>query len=126
MIATSLRLLVADDNRDAADTLGMVLRLHNYEVDVTYDGRSALRAALAAPPDVMLIDIAMPHIDGLHLARLIRQESALDETILIAVTGHTSDRIKRLTRLAGFDHFLLKPFDVEKLLALLPTPAVAR
>ena len=124
MIATSLRLLVADDNYDAADSLGMVLRLHHHEVDVTYDGRAALRAALAAPPDAMLIDIAMPHIDGLRLARLLRQEPTLDETILIAITGHGGDRINRLARLAGFDHFLLKPFDVEELLALLPATVV--
>ena len=124
MVATSLRLIVVDDNHDAADSLGMVLRLHDYEVCVTYEGQLALQAARAFSPDAMLIDIAMPCMDGLRLARLVRQEPALDRTRLIAVTGHTDAGIAQSAREAGFDHFLLKPFDVSALLALLQTTAV--
>jgi DNA-binding response OmpR family regulator len=124
MSATALRLIVVDDNRDAADSLAMLLRLHHHDVWVCYEGRAALQAARACPPDAMLIDIVMPDVDGLGLARLVRQEPALEPTLLIAVTGHTTDRVKRLAREAGFDHFLLKPFDVSKLLALLPALAV--
>jgi len=121
MTATSLRLIVVDDNHDAADSLAMVLRLHDHEVLVAYDGRSALQAARAFPPDAMLIDIVMPHMDGLRLAQLVRQEPALDQTTLIAVTGHTDSRINQRARLVGFDHFLLKPCAVSDLLVLLPS-----
>ena len=124
MIATSLRLLVVDDCRDAADSLSMVLQLHHHEVRVTYDGESALQAALVAAPDVMLIDIAMPRMDGLRLARLVQEQTSLRDTVLIAVTGHAGSAVEQRAKAAGFAHFLAKPYAMEELLALLHPAAV--
>jgi CheY-like chemotaxis protein len=126
MIAVSPRLLVVDDYRDAADSLAMLLELHDYEVAVAYDGESALKIAAAWLPDVMLIDIAMPGMDGLCLARLIREQPSLRDASLIALTGHTGRNLKELALAAGFDHFRLKPFPADELLALIQAAPVRR
>src|SRR5262245_49296144 len=100
-MAGSLRLLVVDDNHDAADSLGLVLGFY-FDVDVTYDGASALSAALAVPPDAMLVDLSMPHMDGFRLAELVRREQSLQKTLLVAVTGHGGAAVEEAVRVAGF------------------------
>ena len=117
-----LRVLIADDNRDAADALGVLLRLSGYEVHVTYDGESALALACAHLPECLLLDIAMPRMDGYTLARRIREEAALAGAKLVAVTAYSDGEHLRRAHEAGFDHHLVKPADpaeVERLLQML-------
>ena len=113
------RLLVVDDNHDAADSLGLVLNLHHFDVHAAYDGVSALSAALAAPPDAMLVDLSMPRMDGFRLAELVRREQSLRHTLLVAVTGYGGGQVQEAVRVAGFDHYLLKPVEINQLLNVL-------
>src|SRR6476619_2549323 len=96
------RVFVVDDNRDAADTLGMYLTLEGYDVRVAYDGDEAIRAADDFHPDVALLDIGLPGRDGYEVARHMRQERD-DDLMLIAVTGYASDEDVQRAREAGFD-----------------------
>jgi PAS domain S-box-containing protein len=114
-----LSVLVADDNQDAADSLGTLLRSMGADVRVVYDGRSALAALETRRPDVALLDIGMPMMDGYELARRIRERSDSDEIVLIALTGwgQTDDRRRALE--AGFDHHVGKPAEVSELRALM-------
>jgi CheY-like chemotaxis protein len=119
MAPESLRLLVVDDNRDAADSLGIVLSMREHDVRVCYDADGALRTARAFAPDMMMIDLGMPRCDGLQLARLVRQEKALSDTILVAISGYAGAGIEDQARAAGYQHYLLKPIDFPLLLWLL-------
>lgn len=113
-----LRILVADDERDQAMTLALLLADEGHEVREVYRGSEVLRAVRDFDPDVALIDIGMPGMTGYDVAREIRHLFGKRPT-LIAVTGwkKTSDRI--LAQIAGFDHHLAKPFEADALLALL-------
>jgi PAS domain S-box-containing protein len=113
------RVLVVDDNVDAADTLGMLLRLLGAEVRVEHDGAMALRAAQEWQPAVVLLDLGMPGMDGFEVARRLRAESRLPRPTLIALTGWGQADVRRRTSLEGFDHHLIKPVDVDELHALL-------
>jgi CheY-like chemotaxis protein len=114
-----LRILVADDERDQAMTLALLLGDEGHDVREIYRGSEVLRAVRDFDPDVALIDIGMPGMTGYDAAREIRQVLGGTRPVLIAVTGwkQSSDRI--LARLAGFDHHLAKPFEPEALLALI-------
>ena len=114
-----LRILVADDERDQAMTLALLLADEGHEVREVYRGSEVLRAVRDFDPDVALIDIGMPGMTGYDAAREIRQVLSGTRPLLIAVTGwkQSSDRI--LAKLAGFDHHLAKPFDPQTLLALI-------
>ena len=116
--APRLRIVVADDDRDAVITLATVLQHEGHEVREVYRGSEVLRMVRDFDPDVALIDIGMPGMTGYDVAREIRQVFG-KRPMLIAVTGwkKTSDRI--LAQLAGFDHHLAKPFEPGELLALL-------
>jgi DNA-binding response OmpR family regulator len=114
-----LRVLVVDDNRDAADTLAHLVRLWGHDTRVRYDGCDVLAAAEAFRPDVVLLDIALPTVDGNDLARQFRGRATLRKTTLIAVTGFSDERHRILSAEAGFDHFLLKPTDPGELRQLL-------
>jgi CheY-like chemotaxis protein len=118
-VPNQFRVLIVDDNLDAADCLSLLLGLHHFNVQVAYDGASALSAALASPPDAMLVDLGMPRMDGFRLAELVRREHSLRNTLLVAVTGYGGGAIEESVRVAGFDHYLLKPFDICRLLDLL-------
>jgi len=113
----SLRILVVDDNRDAADSLARVIRLWGHEVQTAYD-RSAIEIAAALAPDVALLDIAMPGMDGPLMAQQIR-EKASERPLLIAVTGFHDEDTRQRAQQAGFDEYLLKPVDLTTLGALL-------
>jgi CheY-like chemotaxis protein len=115
------RVLIVDDNADAADCLSLLLGLHRFNVQVAYNGASALSAALAAPPDAMLVDLGMPLMDGFRLAELVRCEESLRETLLVAVTGYGGGQVQEAVRVAGFDHYLLKPVEINQLLNVLPS-----
>jgi CheY-like chemotaxis protein len=114
-----IRLLVVDDNHDAADSLGFLLRSYHFDAQVAYDGISALSAALTVPPDAMLVDLRMPEMDGFRLAEFVRREESLRKTLLIAVTGLAGPAVEQAVRDAGFDHYLLKPVPIGQLLSLL-------
>jgi len=115
----SQRILVVDDNRDAADALSMLLSVLGATVSVAYGGPEALDLLDAARPDVVLLDIGMPGIDGYEVARHIRANPVHAGVLLIALTGwgQVEDRV-RATR-AGFDHHLVKPPDIDRLRSLL-------
>jgi len=114
-----LRIVVADDDRDAVLTLATVLEHEGHEVREVYRGSEVLRMVREFDPDVALIDISMPGMTGYDVAREIRQIFGKPRPTLIAVTGwkKTSDKI--LAQIAGFDHHLAKPFESDALLALL-------
>src|SRR5947209_32652 len=107
----SLQVLVVDDNRDAADSLCMLLRLWGYRCQAAYDGRAGLQAACADRPTCLVLDINMPHMDGYTLARKIRQQPGLEQTKLVALTANSDAMHARWVREAGFDFSLIKPAD---------------
>jgi CheY-like chemotaxis protein len=122
----ALRVLVVDDNRDATDTFVMVLALWGYRALSAYDGGEGLAAALAHRPDVVLLDVELPTLDGCEVARRIRADPAAGGAMLVAVTGYARDEDRRRAHEAGFDHYLVKPVEPAELLRLLqgcrPTP----
>ena len=114
-----LRVLVADDDRDHVVTLAALLSDEGHEVREVYRGSEIMRMMREFDPDVALVDISMPGMNGYDAAREIRHEFGKVRPLLIAITGwkQSSDRI--LARLAGFDHHMPKPFDPQALLALI-------
>lgn len=114
------KIVVVDDNRDAADSLGMFLRFLGATVQVTYDGMSALEVIRSSfRPTIVLLDIGMPVIDGYEVARRIRQLPEGQNVLLVAMTGWGQDEDRRRTAEAGFDHHLVKPVDPVALQSLL-------
>jgi CheY-like chemotaxis protein len=113
------RILLADDNRDAAESLAIILRLEGHEVELAHDGDAALRAFAERRPDVALLDIGMPKANGLDVARQIRATPDGKDVLLIAITGWAQDSDKAQSRAAGFDHHLTKPIEPESLISLL-------
>ena len=107
--AAGARLLVVDDNRDAADTLAALLRLSGHDVRTAYDGPSALEAARAHRPALVFLDIGMPGMDGYEVARCLRAMPELNEIVLAALSGWAQEGDRRRSRAAGFDHHLVKP-----------------
>ena len=115
------RILVVDDLVDAADTLAVYLRILGYDVRTAYDGQIALHTAAEFLPQIVLLDIALPKLDGYRVAEQLRQHDALQSACLIAISGYGQAIHVNAARQAGFDHHFLKPVDVEKLVALLLT-----
>ncbi|MDY0963721.1 hybrid sensor histidine kinase/response regulator [Massilia sp. CFBP9026] len=122
--ARGLKVLVVDDNVDAAQMLGTLLEMSGYEVKVEYDGKGALASALQAPPDVALLDIGLPDIDGHELARRLRAMPETTQAMLVALTGYGQEEDRQRAHHAGFDHHMAKPADLAKLLELLAAVAV--
>jgi CheY-like chemotaxis protein len=124
------RVLVVDDNLDSAEMLATLLRLWDHEVEVRHDGPSAIQAAQAFRPDVLVLDIGLPGFDGCEVARRIRQQADAGRPCLVAITGYGHDEDRRRTTDAGFDYHFTKPVDPERLQALLAQrcqlPAVSR
>lgn len=114
-----LRIMVVDDNEDSAHTLGILLKSSGYRTDVLLDPRAALERAQRELPDVFILDIGMPHMDGYELARRIRDMQAPQRPLLVALTGygHEADRQRAFD--AGFDHHLVKPLDPDALSEIL-------
>jgi signal transduction histidine kinase/ActR/RegA family two-component response regulator len=104
-----LRILIADDNRDAADSLSMLLSMDGFEVHTVYGGRAAISAAETFRPDVALLDIGMPEVDGYAAARAIRQQRGSVDTYLVAITGWGQQEDKRRALEAGFATHVTKP-----------------
>lgn len=113
------RVLIVDDNRDGADALGLLAEAFGNQVHVTYGGTQALDVAAAFRPDLMLIDLAMPDMDGCLLAKRFRQIPAFASTKIVAVTGHADQGHKNLAVKAGFDGILAKPVALDEIKAVL-------
>jgi PAS domain S-box-containing protein len=109
------RILIADDNRDAAESLSMLLELAGHEVRVAHLGRAALSIAQAFRPDTAVLDIGMPDLSGYEVAQELRQEPWATKIQLIALTGWGQEDDRRRARAAGFDHHLTKPIDPDQL-----------
>jgi PAS domain S-box-containing protein len=109
------RVLVVDDNIDAAESLAMLLRTHGHDVQVAGDGPSALEAAELRPPDIVFLDVGMPCMDGIEVGRRLRQQPSTSHAILVALTGWGLEEDRRRTRDAGFDCHLVKPVGLEVL-----------
>ena len=120
------RVLIADDNRDAAESLGMLLEIEGHAVTVVHDGQQALAAIEASRPDVALLDIGMPEIDGYEVARQVRGDSRGQRTLLIAITGWGQEQDKARAMAAGFDLHFTKPVEPEQLIQLLAAELPAR
>jgi len=114
----TVRVLLLEDNPDVAEGLAMLLELCGHCVRVVHDGVAALDAARADLPDVMLVDIGLPGMDGYEVARRVRHDPALRHLVLVALTGYGRDEDKQKTKAAGFDHHLVKPVDPDVLLGL--------
>jgi signal transduction histidine kinase len=119
------RILLADDNRDALDSLATLLQCDGHEVHTAADGAEALALAAVCRPDVMLLDIGMPKLDGYEVARRVRAEPWGKGTVLIALTGWGQDEDRRRSREVGFDNHLVKPLDPDKLSAMLAKLPIA-
>jgi CheY-like chemotaxis protein len=116
----SVRVLVVDDNRDAADTLSMLLEVLGHRAQVAHDGHAALDAVLDFRPQVVFLDIGMPGMSGYDVAEAIRNDRRFDQPLLVALTGWGSEDDRVRTRAAGFDLHLTKPIDlaaIEKMLS---------
>ncbi|HVR97578.1 MAG TPA: response regulator, partial [Thermoanaerobaculia bacterium] len=114
------RILVVDDNRDSADSLTMMLKLLGHEVATAYNGLQAVEMAESFQPDVALLDLGMPGLNGYDAARRIRQQTERHDVVLVALTGWGQEEDKRRSQEAGFDAHIVKPVDLaalEKLLA---------
>jgi two-component system CheB/CheR fusion protein len=125
--SAGLTVLVVDDNHDVADSLALLLGLWGHEAVVAYDGAEALHLALAHRPQVLLLDIGLPQIDGVQLARWLREQDAFRTAVLVAVTGY-ADQASRGQWGSAFDHYLIKPVapeEVERLLAAVRAHASA-
>jgi DNA-binding response OmpR family regulator len=114
-LAPRLRVLVADDNRDAADTLAWLVSMARHRARTAHDGQRALQIAMSGWPDVAVLDIAMPVRSGYEVASAVRAEFSARRMTLIALTGwsHAAERAK--ARAAGFDRFLIKPIEFGEL-----------
>jgi CheY-like chemotaxis protein len=113
------RVLVVDDNHDAADSLGMLLQFLGAEVMVVHDGYAALEAMKGFRPAVVLLDLGMPGMNGLEVARRMREDPQAKATTLVALTGWGQREDRRRTSEAGFDYHLVKPADVGTLQSIL-------
>ena len=121
-----LRVLVVDDNRDAAELLGSVLEVLGHAVSVEYDGRGALVRARRDRPEVMLLDIGLPDTDGYALARQMRAIPELQDAVLVALTGYGQPEDQRQASEAGFDHHLVKPADLGRVTDILAQVQAAK
>ena len=103
------RVLIVDDSRDAVNLLSSLFGKNGYEVHVAYDWAMALETANTHLPDIILLDLGMPEMDGIHLALLLREDEQLKDKVLIAVTGYADDKHRQQCESAGFDCVLAKP-----------------
>jgi CheY-like chemotaxis protein len=114
-----LRVLVVEDHVDTAKSMGMVLALYGYDVQVTLDSRTALESLAAMQPDVVLLDLGMPGMNGWELAKRIREQAFQKRCFLIAVSGYARVEDRMLSEAAGIDLHLAKPVDLDELHTLL-------
>ncbi len=121
--ASALRVLLVDDNVDAAEGLRRILQLHGHTVSMAHDGPAALETARASKPELVLLDIGLPGMDGYEVVRRLRAEPELRRSYIAAVSGYGQDQDRRRSREAGFDAHLTKPVATAQLLALVAEAA---
>lgn len=107
----ALRVVVADDNRDAAETLAMLLKLDGHEVRVAHDGSGAVDVIASMHPQVAVLDIGMPYLNGYQVAERVRDTPDSADVVLVALTAWGQPQDLARARAAGFDHYLVKPAD---------------
>lgn len=120
-LSSGHRLLVVDDNRDAAFSFAMLLRLRGHEVEIAHDGASALALATTFMPHLVFLDLGMPGMDGYEVARRLRRQPGMQRVVLAALTGWGQQEDRRRTLEAGFDHHVVKPPDAAELERVLST-----
>ena len=118
-VTRARRVLVVDDNRDAADSLAAVVRLNGHQVHCAHDGEEALAKAAEHRPEIVLLDIGLPKLDGYQVAQRLRAEPAGRELVLVAVTGWGQEEDVQRALDAGFDAHITKPIDYDALLGIL-------
>lgn len=116
---SALQLLIVDDNRDAADAMVMAAQVLGHDAVAVYDGHAALALLDRQRPDLMILDLSMPGMDGYALARAIRERPAFADTLLVALSGFGAEADRQRTREAGFDLHMLKPMEIDALEQLL-------
>lgn len=102
-------ILIVDDSHDSANTLSSLCGAYGYKTHVAYDGVAALESAKAHLPDVILLDLGMPDLDGIHLARFFREDEKLKDKVLIAITGYADEMHRTQCDAVGFDYVFPKP-----------------
>jgi CheY-like chemotaxis protein len=120
------RVLIVDDNHDSADMMAALLQAWGHQVRTEYDGPSTIAAATPFQPEVVLLDIGLPGMNGYEVATQLRKSAHLHSVVLVAVTGYGQDDDRRRVREAGFDHHLVKPVDpaaLEKIIESIPMPS---
>jgi two-component system CheB/CheR fusion protein len=120
----SLRVLVVDDNDDTVTSLALLLNESGHDVRTARDGPSALEAVLEYRPDVALLDIGLPGLDGFDVAKRIRQQPILRNVVLVAMTGYGTESDRQRSRESGFDHYLVKPVRFDKVQEILASVSV--
>lgn len=120
------RILIVDDNRDAAEMLGALLEMRGATIRVEFNAEDALKAIAAFDPCLLLIDLGMPDIDGFELARRLSERPERVRQILVAVTGWGDQRHRQRSKEAGFDRHLLKPVRLQEILSILDSCAALR
>jgi CheY-like chemotaxis protein len=116
---TGLRVLVVEDNPENAESLALLLRMFGHETHIARDGPTGIEAARANPPDVVLLDVGLPGMDGFQVAKRLRELPTPKRPFLAAVTGYGQDEDRQRSHAAGFDLHLLKPLDPQQLQDLL-------
>jgi two-component system, chemotaxis family, CheB/CheR fusion protein len=113
------KILVVDDNRDAADSLAAILRFEGHEARAAYSGAEAVQAAEEMKPDVVLLDIQMPEMSGYDVARALRDYRRGVRAVIVAVTAYGQESDKLAARQAGFHHHITKPVDPGRVLEII-------
>jgi CheY-like chemotaxis protein len=116
---SGVRILVVDDNQDSAKSLAMLLKIFCHDMHTAHDGRDELEAAEKLRPDVVLLDIGLPKLNGHDVCRRIREQPWGKEMVLVALTGWGQDDDRRKSQDAGFDHYMVKPVEFGALLTFL-------
>jgi two-component system CheB/CheR fusion protein len=119
------KVLVVDDNVDAAHSVATLLQIWGHEIRVAHSGPDALQAAEAFQPDIVLLDIGLPGMSGYEVARQLRQQPRFQRTVLAAITGYGQEQDRRQSGQAGFDHHLTKPVAPATLQELMAVPSGA-
>jgi DNA-binding response OmpR family regulator len=118
-MGAGLSVLVVDDNKDAADALVALLASEGHRARAAYSGKAAIDEADSVRPDVVLLDIGMPETSGFDVARALRDYRRAPKPVIVAVTGASEPSDKLAARMAGFDHYLVKPVEFRTLVVLL-------
>ena len=120
------RVLIVDDDEDTAESLSMLLLASGHEVRMAHDGPAALKAAVDYRPDVMMLDIGLPMLNGFEVAEKLRAQAAFQDTVLVAVTGYGQEKDRKRTKDAGFDYHLVKPAEFSDIQDILVAVAERR